>query len=313
MRVVFAGTPDFAVPAFEALRAAGHDLVAVMTQPDRPAGRGQALRASPVKQAALAAGIPVMQPASLREPGSIEPVAALRPDVLVVVAYGLLLPEPFLRVAPHGALNIHASLLPRWRGAAPIQRAILAGDARTGVSIMQMERGLDTGPVILAESIAIGTDETAGQLHDRLSALGARLIVQVLERAAAGPLEAAAQPVEGVTHAAKILKAEALVDWRQPAQTVLRTLRAFAPAPGAGAQIAGALVKLHQASPGGPVQGLAPGTVVSLDGGVEVACVDRTVVISRLQSAGGRVQAADEWLRGHRLQVGDRFDAGPLA
>jgi len=317
MRVLFAGTPDFSVPALQALGAAGHTLVGVMTQPDRPAGRGQALRASPVKQAALALGLPVFQPASLRDPAVFDTLAPLRPDVLVVVAYGLILPEPFLTLAPFGAVNIHASLLPRWRGAAPIQRAILAGDRQTGVTIMQMEAGLDTGPAILAEAMPIEADMNAGELHDRLAALGARLIVAALASRDQPPFEAVVQPDVGVSYAAKIRKSEALIDWQLEADAVLRTVRAFAPVPGAAATLEGLAIKLHGARLAGGPAGLPaeapPGTVVAVGDTIEVACADRVIAVTRLQRAGGRPQSAPEFLRGHPLRVGQRFDPLPAA
>ena len=313
MRVLFAGTPDFAVPALHALMAAGHTLSGVLTQPDRPAGRGQSLRASPVKQAALAAGLPVLQPASLRDPTVLDALVALRPEVLVVVAYGLILPEPFLHLAPFGAINIHASLLPRWRGAAPIQRAILAGDRQTGVTIMQMEAGLDTGPAILAESILIGPDMNAGELHDRLSALGARLIVSVLADAAVPPFPAVAQPEVGVCHAAKIRKSEALIDWRQDAASVLRTICAFAPVPAATATLEGTMFKLHRAHRVDEAPGSAPrappGTVLAVGQAIEVACGDGVLAVTHLQRAGGRAQSAVELLRGYPIRPGQCFDA----
>ncbi len=314
MRVLFAGTPDFSVPALQALLAAGHAVVGVMTQPDRPAGRGQSLRASPVKQAALAAGLPVLQPVSLRDPAVLDTVASLRPDVLVVVAYGLILPQPFLQLAPFGAVNIHASLLPRWRGAAPIQRAILAGDHQTGVTIMQMEAGLDTGPIMLAEAMPIGLDMTAGELHDRLAALGARLIVTALASRDQPPFGAVAQPEAGVTYAAKIRKSEALIDWQCEAEQVLRTVRAFAPVPGAAASLAGSVIKLHQAHlAGGLPPACLPGTVVAVGEAIEVACADRVIAVTRLQRAGGRPQSASEFLRGHPVRPGERLDPLPAA
>ena len=217
MRIVFAGTPDFAVPALEALVAAGHDVAAVLTQPDRPAGRGLAAAASPVKQAAVRRGIPVLQPATLKTPAAQDELRALAPDALVVAAYGLILPQAILDIPRLGAINIHASLLPRWRGAAPIQRALLAGDRETGVSIMRMEAGLDTGPVLLREALPILPEDTAGTLHDRLAALGARLVVVALDGLARGTLVAAPQPVDGVTYAAKLEKHEARIDWTRSA------------------------------------------------------------------------------------------------
>ena len=255
MRVVFAGTPEFARSALQAIADAGFDIPLVLTQPDRPAGRGMKLQASPVKQCALAHGWPVAQPRSLRLDGKYpedaaaarEALLAARPDVMVVAAYGLILPQWVLDLPRLGCLNIHASLLPRWRGAAPIQRAIEAGDSHTGVTIMQMDAGLDTGDMLLAESLAIGQD-TSAQLHDRLAAQGARLVVEALRAAEAGTLEPVPQPADGVNYAHKIEKAEARIDWTQPAEQIARRIRAFDPFPGAAGQIGPETVKLWRAS-----------------------------------------------------------------
>ncbi len=231
MRLVFMGTPDFSVPALDALAAGGHDIACVLSQPPRPGGRGQRPRPSPVQVRAEALGLPVRTPATLRDPAEQAALAALGADVAVVVAYGLLLPRAILAAPARGCLNIHASLLPRWRGAAPIQRALMAGDPETGISIMAMEAGLDTGPVLLREAIPIGPRDTAGTLHDRLAALGARLIVDALARL--DTLTPAPQPEVGVTYAAKIDKAEARVDWTRPAAQVDRLIRGLSPSPGA--------------------------------------------------------------------------------
>ncbi|HEX6361399.1 MAG TPA: methionyl-tRNA formyltransferase, partial [Albitalea sp.] len=255
MRVAFAGTPDFAQAALARLHGAGHAIPLVLTQPDRPAGRGMKLQASPVKAFAVAHGIPVAQPRSLRLDGKYpedaraarEALVAARPDVLVVAAYGLILPTWVLELPPLGALNIHASLLPRWRGAAPIHRAIEAGDAYTGITIMQMDAGLDTGDMLLAEAETIAPDDTTGTLHDRLAALGGRLVVEALERAQAGTLARTPQPAEGVTYAHKIDKAEAAIDWRQPAAAIERRVRAFDPVPGASTLVDGETVKVWRA------------------------------------------------------------------
>ncbi len=241
LRVVFAGTPEFARVALEAIAAAGHDIVLVMSQPDRPAGRGMKLQASPVKQCAVANDWPVAQPRSLRLDGKYpdeasaarDTLLAARPDVMVVAAYGLILPQWVLDLPAHGCLNIHASLLPRWRGAAPIHRAIEAGDTQTGITIMQMDAGLDTGDMLLRESIDIGNDSTA-RLHDRLAELGGRMIVQAL--AGLGALTRTPQPAEGITYAHKVEKHEALIDWAQPADAIVRRIRAFDPFPGATAR-----------------------------------------------------------------------------
>ena len=238
MRLIFMGTPDFSVPALDALVGAGHEIACVYTQPPRPGGRGQRSRPSPVQARAEALGLAVRSPASLRDPGEQAAFAALGAEVAVVVAYGLILPKAMLAAPARGCLNIHASLLPRWRGAAPIQRAVMAGDARTGVSIMAMEAGLDTGPVLLDAAVEIGPEDTAGDLHDRLAALGARLIVEALDRI--DELTAAPQPEAGVSYAAKIDKAEARIDWSRPAVEVDRRIRGLSPFPGAWTEIGGA-------------------------------------------------------------------------
>ena len=231
LRIVFAGTPDFAVPALDALHAAGYAIRAVYTQPDRPAGRGQSLNSSAVKRRAIELGLPLEQPATLRTTEAAADLAALQPDLMVVVAYGLILPPAILGVPRLGCWNIHASLLPRWRGAAPIQRAILAGDTTTGITIMQMDAGLDTGPMLLVRPTLIGARETGGQLHDRLAALGAEAIVAAIGQCLAGRLVAARQPDEVATYAAKIRKEEAVIDWRQPSTQIDRQVRAFNPWP----------------------------------------------------------------------------------
>lgn len=315
MRVVFAGTPEFARAALERLHAAGFALPLVLTQPDRPAGRGMKLQPSPVKQFALAHGIPVAQPRSLRLDGKYPEDAAAaraalleaRPDVMVVAAYGLILPQWVLDLPRLGCLNIHASLLPRWRGAAPIHRAIEAGDAETGVTIMQMDAGLDTGAMLLAERIAIAPDDTTASLHDKLAALGARMVVEALELAACGGLRPVPQPAEGVTYAHKIEKAEAAIDWSQPADAIARRIRAFDPFPGASALVHGETVKLWRARAVMEGRGsAAPGTVVALDGhGVGVACGQGRLEITELQRPGGKRLAAADFLRGFPLAAGD--------
>ena len=261
MRIVFAGTPDFAVPCLQA--AARHnEVVAVYTQPDRPAGRGRGLTASPVKQAALERGLPVYQPLSLRDPAAQAELAALQPDLLVVVAYGLILPQAVLDIPTHGCWNVHASLLPRWRGAAPIQRAIQAGDSHSGVCLMQMEAGLDTGPVLLEQSLELAADETGGSLHDKLAALGAQVLADGLGLLRAGLRPVARpQPAEGVEYAHKLDKAEARLQWSEDAQVLERQVRAFNPWPVAEAQLQGERVRIHaaQAIPGVP--GMPVGSV----------------------------------------------------
>jgi methionyl-tRNA formyltransferase len=287
------GTPDFSVPVLKAL-AARHQILAVYCQPPRPAGRGKALRPSPVQAAAEAMGLAVRHPVSLRDPQAQAEFAALGADAAVVVAYGLILPQAVLDAPRQGCLNIHASLLPRWRGAAPIHRAILAGDAETGVCIMQMEAGLDTGPVLLRAAVAIGAEETTAELHDRLSALGARLIVQALDRLHELPPEP--QPAEGVTYAAKIDKAEARVDFTRPAVEVDRQIRGLSPFPGAWVEVAGERVKLLRSR---LAEGAgAPGRVL---GGFTIACGTGAVEVTLAQREGKRPMPAAEVLKGLAL------------
>jgi methionyl-tRNA formyltransferase len=290
MRVIFMGTPEFSVPVLEAV-AAAHEVVCVYAQPPRPAGRGKELRKTPVHRRAEALGLPVRVPARLRDPAEQAAFAALGADVAVVVAYGLILPQAVLEAPRLGCLNIHASLLPRWRGAAPIHRAIMAGDAETGVCIMRMEAGLDTGPVLLREALAIGAEETTAELHDRLSLLGARLIGEALARLP--DLVAEPQPDEGVTYAAKIDKAEARVDWVRPAVEVDRLIRGLSPFPGAWCDVAGERVKLLRSrlAPGSG----APGQVL---GGFTVACGSGAVEVTEAQREGKRPMPADEVLKG---------------
>ena len=292
MKIIFMGTPDFSVPVLEALHQA-HEIVAVYCQPPRPAGRGKADRPTPVHARALALGLPVNHPVSLRSEDAAKTFASHGADVAVVVAYGLILPQAILDAPRLGCLNIHASLLPRWRGAAPIHRAIMAGDAETGVCIMQMEAGLDTGPVLLREATAIGAEETTADLHDRLSAMGARLIVQAL---AALPSPAQPQPEVGVTYATKIDKAEARVDWTRPAVEVDRQVRGLSPFPGAWCDIAGERVKLLRSRLASG-QG-APGQVL---GGLTIACGDGAVEITLAQREGKKPMTAQDFLRGFVL------------
>ena len=298
MKVVFMGTPEFSVAALDAIVGAGHEVVCVYCQPPRPAGRGKKERPSPVQARAEALGLPVRHPVSLKGAEAQEAFAALGADVGVVVAYGLILPVVVLEAPRFGCLNIHASLLPRWRGAAPIQRAIIAGDAETGVGIMQMEAGLDTGPVLLEKRLAIGAEETAGELHDRLSVLGAEAIVEAL--GALGDLEPVAQPEAGVTYAAKIDKAEARVDWTRSAEEVSRLIRGLAPFPGAWCLVGEERVKLLGAR---VAEGSgAPGEVLR---GFTVACGSGAVEVTKAQRAGKQVMDAGEVLRG--LELPDRL------
>jgi len=306
MRVIFAGTPEFAAQALAAILAAGHDLTLVLTQPDRPAGRGMALQASPVKQLALKHGLTLHQPSSLKSEEACQPIIEARPDVMVVAAYGLILPQAVLDIPRLGCLNIHASLLPRWRGAAPIQRAILAGDTASGVTIMRMEAGLDTGPMLLKESLPIAATDTAGSLHDKLAVLGARLIVEALPRLERGELREDIQPAEGVTYAAKLDKAEAGLDWRLPAAQLDRAIRAFNPFPGAAARFAGQAVKIWSAEP--ILATGEPGSVLQAgNDGIVVACGDGALRLTELQKAGGKRLAAADFLRGFALEPGQRF------
>ena len=293
MRVVFMGTPAFSVPVLEAL-ADRHEVACVYCQPPRPAGRGKKDRPSPVQARAEALGLPVRHPVSLRTAEAQAEFAALNADVAVVVAYGLILPPTILAAPVKGCLNIHASLLPRWRGAAPIHRAIMAGDAETGVCIMQMDVGLDTGPVLLRKAIAIGAEETTAELHDRLSALGAAAIVEALDKL--DTLVPVPQPAEGVTYAGKIDKAEAQVDFSKPAAEVDRLIRGLSPFPGAWVEVAGERLKLLR-SRVGPGRG-APGTVLH---GLTVACGDGAVEITLAQREGKRPMTAEELLRGWAL------------
>ncbi|WP_425092774.1 methionyl-tRNA formyltransferase [Tropicimonas sp. S265A] len=294
MRIVFMGSPDFSVPVLDALVAAGHEVACVYCQPPRPAGRGKKDRPTPVQTRAEALGLPVRHPKTLRTPEAQAEFAALNADIAVVVAYGLILPQAVLDAPAQGCLNIHASLLPRWRGAAPIHRAIMAGDAETGICIMQMEAGLDTGPVLLEGRVEIGAEETTGGLHDRLSRLGADLIVEALSRLP--DLTPKPQPGDGVTYAEKIDKAEARVDWTRPAAEVDRLIRGLSPFPGAWCEIAGERVKLLGARLA-TGQG-APGQVLS---GFTIACGTGAVEITRAQRAGKKPAQAAEILRGLTL------------
>ncbi len=318
MRIIFAGTPDFARVALEQLHRAGFPVALVLTQPDRPAGRGMKLQASPVKQFALEHGMPVAQPRSLRLDGKYaedadaakSAIEQARADAMVVAAYGLILPQWVLDAPRLGCLNIHASLLPRWRGAAPIHRAIEAGDVQAGVTIMQMDAGLDTGPMLLAEPVGIGGQETTGSLHDKLAELGGRLIVKALELAARGGLHPVRQPEAGVTYAHKIDKAEAAIDWSQPADVIARRVRAFDPFPGASSVLAGEMVKVWRAEPQAAGDGEArPGQVVAVDpAGIDVRCGEGVLRIAQLQRAGGKRLAVADFLRGFGLKPGMMFE-----
>lgn len=304
MRIVFAGTPQFAVPALKALLASGHDLVGVYTQPDRPAGRGRHLQASPVKMLAREHGLAVFQPETLRDPAAQATLAALSPDLMVVIAYGLLLPQTVLDLPRLGCVNLHASLLPRWRGAAPIQRAILAGDMDTGITLMQMEAGLDTGAMLMRRACPIDPHETAGELHDRLARLAAEVITQALPALAEARLIPEPQPAAGVTYAAKLDKAEAWIDWHQSALVIDRQIRAFNPWPVAQTRFGDQVLRIWRArpEPDSP-QTAAPGTVVQADReGVAVATGEGCLWLEQAQLPGGRPLPAVELARGRALQ-----------
>lgn len=319
MKIVFAGTPEFARVALQQLLNAGFTVPLVLTQPDRPAGRGMKLQASPVKQCALDHGIAVAQPRSLRLDGKFpddaaaarEALLAAGADAMVVAAYGLILPQWVLDVPARGCLNIHASLLPRWRGAAPIHRAIEAGDAETGVTIMQMDAGLDTGDMLLIEKTAIGAGDTTATLHDRLAALGGRMIVEALELAACGGLSAAPQPAEGVTYAHKIEKAESTIDWSLPAEAIDRRVRAFDPFPGASTTIGGETIKVWGCKIDSTLgrSDTPCGQILSIDdAGISVACGGASALrLTTLQRAGGKRLAAADFLRGFALAPGMRL------
>jgi methionyl-tRNA formyltransferase len=314
MKIIFAGTPEFAAVALNALHDAGFDIPLVLTQPDRPAGRGMQLHASAVKQFALAHGIPVAQPVSLRLDGKYPQVAteahallrATPHDVMVVAAYGLILPRSVLDIAPRGCINIHASLLPRWRGAAPIHRAIETGDTATGVTIMQMEEGLDTGPMLLREQLPIAADDTTGSLHDKLAALGGKMIVDALHQLERGPLPAMPQPDAGVTYASKISKDEAALDFSRSADDLARKIRAFNPFPGASALFNGVPLKLWRAHALPGIAGSVPGQVLAANAqsGVVVACGTGALCLSELQKPGGKRLAAEEFLKGFAMEGG---------
>jgi methionyl-tRNA formyltransferase len=322
MRIIFAGTPEFARVALAELQGAGLDIALVLTQPDRPAGRGMKLQASAVKQFALDHQIPLAQPRSLRLDGkypedaaaaraAIEAAVEAGAEAMVVAAYGLILPQWVLDAPPLGCFNIHASLLPRWRGAAPIHRAIQAGDAETGVTIMQMDAGLDTGDMLLVEKCPIAVQDTTATLHDKLALMGGNMMVRALELAGSGQLQPVRQPEDGVTYAHKIEKAEAAVDWIQPVAVIDRHIRAMTPFPGATAQFGPDTIKLWSCKidsfPCPPDIGC--GTILSAnEGGVRVACLDGVLTLTELQRAGGKRLPAADFLRGFALQAGQSFE-----
>lgn len=302
LRLVFAGTPDFAVPSLRACLGSGAEVVAVYTQPDRPSGRGRQLAASPVKQAALAAGLAVEHPETLRDAAARERLRAYAPDLIVVVAYGLILPKSVLAIARLGCWNVHASLLPRWRGAAPIQRAILAGDVETGIDLMRMEAGLDTGPVLLERRTPIAQHDTGGSLHDRLAMLGAEVLAEGLARTLRGDaLPATLQPANGVTYAHKLDKAEARLDWNEPAIALVRKVRAFDPWPVAEGVIHGERLRVWSAEAIDVRADAAPGSLVATHrDAIDVATGDGVLRIRELQREGGRRVAVRDWLNARR-------------
>jgi len=301
MRIAFAGTPDFAVPALKALLNSSHTVVGVLTQPDRPKGRGRQIAASPVKETALAHGLPISQPHTLKDEAGRADLASWQPDVLIVVAYGLILPRAALTLPRLGCLNIHASLLPRWRGAAPIQRAVLAGDPVSGVTIMLMDAGLDTGPMLLKKEVPIARADSGGSLHDRLAALGASAVLEALDGYSQGTLTPMPQPTEGVTYAAKIEKAEALIDWSRDSLDIERQVRAFDPWPVAETRLDGEQLRVYEAisEEGGGAGGQEGGTVVAVrDDAVVVQCGSGRLALRKVQRPGRRAVSAADFARG---------------
>jgi len=307
MRLIFAGTPAFAATALRALEAAGHDIALVLTQPDRPAGRGLKLRPSEVKALAEQHGLPIAQPATLKSGEALELLRTSDASAMIVAAYGLILPQTVLDLFPLGCINIHASLLPRWRGAAPIQRAILVGDTQTGISIMRMDAGLDTGPVLMSEAIPIAANDTAATLHDKLAALGARCIVGCLPALERGALKGIAQLPVGVTYAGKIQKSEAVIDWSRSAQELDRQIRAFNPFPVASTSLRGEVIRLWRAHPLADIDG-EPGKVIdAAKDGIVVGTGNGALCVHELQRASSRRLSAAEFLLGCPMQRGEQF------
>ncbi len=309
VRVIFMGTPDFAVPSLQALvDHPAFDVVGVVTQPDRPAGRGQDVRMSDVKRRALALGLPVFQPATLRDEAAVEHLRGWQPDVLVVAAFGQILRQPVLALAPHGSVNVHASLLPRWRGAAPIHYAIRASDAETGVTIMQMDAGLDSGPILAQRAIPISPDETATSLHDKLAVLGAEFLPGVLRDYVEGRITPTPQPLEGVTLAPTLRKEDGLIDWTQSAAAIDRHVRAYDPWPGTFTTLDGSLLKVLAGHPQPAATGsAAPGTLVEREGGLAVQTGAGLYILDTVQPAGKKKMPAQAFLAGHREAVGARL------
>ena len=307
MRLIFAGTPEFAARALSALTQAGHDIPLVLTQPDRPAGRGMKLMPSPVKRLALEHGLQVLQPENLKGADIQAQLASLSPEVMIVAAYGLLLPKAVLEMPKFGCLNIHASLLPRWRGAAPIQRAILAGDTESGITIMQMDAGLDTGAMLLKKRLAISPEDTAGSLHDKLAEQGASAIVEALAMLAQGQFKPEQQDDAAACYAAKITKAEAQLNWSESADNVVRAVRAFNPAPGAFTLLNGDTVKIWRAQPEAAVPGEAGEIIAAAPDGILVKCGAGVLRIQELQKAGGKRLSAAQFLAGNPLAAGQKL------
>jgi methionyl-tRNA formyltransferase len=303
VNLAFAGTPDFAVPALEALAASRHRIAGVFTQPDRRAGRGREWKASPVKLRAQQLGLPVFQPETFRSEQAPSLLAALKVDALIVVAYGLILPKRVLDIPRLGCFNIHASLLPRWRGAAPIQRAILAGDATSGITIMRMEPGLDTGPILATAAVPIEAHDTSESLHDKLAPLGGRMMCETLDALASGPVAETVQPTEGVTYAAKIEKSEGEINWTDSAASIERRVRAFNPWPVAQTRLAGKQLRIweSQVLEANAVRGPAGSVLAQSDAGIDVACGEGVLRLTRLQSPGRAQCAAAEFLKSHTL------------
>jgi methionyl-tRNA formyltransferase len=311
LRLLFAGTPDFAVRILDALVATRHRLVAVLCRPDQPAGRGHQVNEPAVKRRARSLGLPILQPPSLKDHATQAAIAELKADLMVVAAYGLILPQAVLQMPRLGCVNVHASLLPRWRGAAPIQRAIEAGDRQTGITIMQMDAGLDTGPMLLTRALPIGEAETGGQLHDRLAALGAQLIVEAIDQRALGRLQPHPQPLEGVCHAARIERNDEWLDWARAATDLANRIRAFDPVPGTRTRLLREpelLLKVWSARAVEIEHAAPPGTVLAAGAGqLRVACGRGALDLLELQRPGGRRQPVEDWLRGFAVVSGERL------
>jgi len=307
LNIIFAGTPAFAVPSLHALLQAGMNVVAVYSQPDRPAGRGKKIKPGPVKAAAIEANIPVQQPLNFKDPADIETLAAYQPDAMIVVAYGLILPEAVLQIPRLGCLNVHASLLPRWRGAAPIQRAIETGDKQTGITIMQMDKGLDTGNILATAEVPISPTENAGQLHDRLASVGGKLLVDTLQQLNAGQLQSTPQVNSLACYAKKLEKSEAIIDWRQPAEVISRKINAFNPWPMASTSWQNKRLRIWEAATC-KHNDAKPGTILAANAdGIQVATGEGCVNILQLQADGGKPMPVKDFLNGQKISVGDEF------